>query len=121
MAVVTAIVPAVADADLRRILRKPPESLGAWEAYQRGLWHEAKQNATDNTRARDFFQQAIRLDAGFAPAYVELAHTYLADSAYGSRSREDAAALAIEQADAALGIDPESADANTAIGVALFF
>ena len=83
MAVVAAIVPAVADADLRRILRKPTESLGAWEAYQRGLWHEAKQNATDNTRARDFFQQAIRLDAGFAPAYVELAHTYLADSVYG--------------------------------------
>ena len=77
MAVVAAIVPAVADADRRRILRKPPESLGAWEAYQRGLWHEAKQNATDNTRARDFFQPAIRLDPGFAPAYVELAHTYL--------------------------------------------
>jgi len=120
MAVVAAIVPAVAEADLRRILRKPPESLGAWEAYQRGLWHEAKQTATDNTRARDFFQQAIRLDAGFAPAYVEVAHTYLADSVYGSRSREDAAVLAIEQAEAALGIDPESADANTAIGVALF-
>ena len=33
---------------------------------------------------------------------------------------DDAAALAIEQAEAALGIDPESADANTAIGVALF-
>ena len=28
--------------NMRRVLRKPPESLGAWEAYQRGLWHMSK-------------------------------------------------------------------------------
>ena len=38
-AVATAIVPAVAGAELRRALRKLPENLSAWEAYQRGLWH----------------------------------------------------------------------------------
>ena len=36
--VTAAIVPAVADAEQRRALRKLPENLGAWEAYQRGLW-----------------------------------------------------------------------------------
>jgi TolB-like protein len=36
-AITTAIYPAIACAELRRVLRKPPESLGAWEAYQRGL------------------------------------------------------------------------------------
>ena len=33
------IEPALADAEQRRVLRKPPERLDAWEAYQRGLWH----------------------------------------------------------------------------------
>jgi TolB-like protein len=46
-AVVIAILPAVADVELRRALRKPPESLGAWEAYQRGLWHTAKHTLAD--------------------------------------------------------------------------
>ena len=57
-AVATAIQPAIADAELRRILRKPPQSLGAWEAYQRGLWHVGKPNAVDNERAREFFRRA---------------------------------------------------------------
>ena len=33
------IEPALADAEQQRVLRKPPERLDAWEAYQRGLWH----------------------------------------------------------------------------------
>ena len=41
-AVTTAILPAVTEAEQRRALRKPPESLGAWEAYQRGLWYLRK-------------------------------------------------------------------------------
>ena len=39
LAVTKAIRPAVADAEQWRALRKPPEKLSAWEAYQRGLWH----------------------------------------------------------------------------------
>lgn len=54
-AVTTAIHPAVADAELRRVLRKPPESLGAWDAYQRGLWLMDKYNAADTERAIDCF------------------------------------------------------------------
>jgi adenylate cyclase len=38
-AIVMAIRPAVADAEFQRALRKPPESLGAWETYVRGQWY----------------------------------------------------------------------------------
>jgi adenylate cyclase len=38
-AVTIAITPAIADAEQHRAMRKPPQSLGAWAAYQRGLWH----------------------------------------------------------------------------------
>jgi adenylate cyclase len=37
--VAKAIRPAIAAAELRRALRRPPESLDAWDSYQKGLWH----------------------------------------------------------------------------------
>src|SRR5262245_18552944 len=52
--VTNAIVSGVAHAERRRALRKPPESLGVWEVYQRGLWHYVKFNRADNEKAREF-------------------------------------------------------------------
>src|SRR5207237_829743 len=59
LAVTTAIAPAVAQAEQQRAMRKPPDSLDAWAAYQRGLWHLGKANADDNARAESFFRRAI--------------------------------------------------------------
>ena len=36
-AIAMAIDPAIAHAERQRAIRKPPENLGAWEAYQRAL------------------------------------------------------------------------------------
>src|ERR1700731_69575 len=72
-ALTTALTPAIADAELRRAIRKPPESLDAWAAYQRGLWHLSKANSEDDTIAQNFFRQAIDLDPTFAPGYSALA------------------------------------------------
>ena len=38
-AVTIATAPAIAAAEQRRVMRKPPGSPDAWGAYQRGLWH----------------------------------------------------------------------------------
>jgi adenylate cyclase len=65
-AVTIAITPAIAEAEQQRAVRKPPGSLDAWAAYQRGLWHFNKVSADDNTLARKFFQQAVDLDPSFA-------------------------------------------------------
>ena len=51
-ALTTALTPAIADAELRRAIRKPPESLDAWAAYQRGLWYLSKANPDDDTIAQ---------------------------------------------------------------------
>jgi len=48
--VVTALVPALLDAERKRIAGQAPESLSAWESYQRGVWHMLKQSADDNLR-----------------------------------------------------------------------
>jgi len=75
-AVTTAIHPAIADAELHRSLRKPPDSLTAWELYQRGLWHMAKYNAADNEQAIEFFHRAIAQDETFVAAYCRLTAAY---------------------------------------------
>ena len=72
-ALTTALTPAIADAELRRAMRKPPQSLDAWAAYQRGLWHLSKSNPDDDTVAQNFFRQAIDLDPTFAAGYSALA------------------------------------------------
>jgi adenylate cyclase len=116
-AVVTAINPAIADAELRRVLRKPPENLGAWDAYQRGLWHLAKNNASDNEKAIAFFHRAITDDITFISPYVSLVSAYL-DSAltFTVRERDEATRLAETWARKAAEIDSQDAEVQASLG-----
>ena len=121
-AVVDGDHPAVADAELRRILRKPPENLGAWEAYQRGLWHVARANHTDAAEASELFKRAIVLDATFAPAYAALASSFLDDAAtYATRSMQEASKQAIYWAERAVALDSDNAEAHAALGACFYF
>ena len=102
--------------------RKPPEHLGAWEAYQRGLWHVAKCNATERRRAKDFFHRAIELDATLGAAYSALAHAYLCDGLlFSTRRPRDAAELAAEWARKAIDVNPDDSDALAVLAAATQF
>jgi hypothetical protein len=59
----------LAAAEQERVLRKPPERLDAWEAYQRGLWHFHKYRPDENKTALAFFSQAVALEPNFAPGH----------------------------------------------------
>jgi len=50
-AVTIAVAPAIDDAELHRAMRKPPDNLDAWAAYQRGLWHLEKASPDDTSLA----------------------------------------------------------------------
>src|SRR5215475_12684625 len=75
-AVTIAIAPAIDDAEQQRAMRKPPGSLDAWAAYQRGLWQVSKFTVEDNSLAEQFFRHAIDLDPTFSGAYGGLATVY---------------------------------------------
>src|SRR5258706_16287067 len=62
-------------------MRKPPGSLDAWAAYQRGLWHLSKATADDDATAEKFFKQAIDLDPTFSGGYGALAFYQLQTAA----------------------------------------
>jgi adenylate cyclase len=119
--VTSAILPAVTDAEQRRALRKPPESLGAWEAYQRGLWYLGKGTATENERAKEYCERAIALDSNFAAAYSLLAVVHMAEGAvYATRSIDEAVSLAATAARKAVAHDPNDADAQGTLAFATF-
>jgi TolB-like protein len=108
--VTTAILHALTDAEQRRVLRKPPQSLGAWEAYQRGLCHYGKATATDSEQAIEYFERAIALDSAFAAAYSHLALVHMTrGGVYATRPIDEAARLAVVAARKAFDNDPNVA------------
>jgi adenylate cyclase len=121
LGIITAIQPAVADAESRRTLRRPPESLSAWETYQRGLWHVGKANALDNGQARNLFRRAAELDPTFASPHAMLAYSYrlgfFAGDAHSVRQHME---LAETEAQRAIELDPDDPVSQAAMSWVCF-
>ena len=119
-AVTTAIAPAIADAELRRALRKPPESLDAWAAYQCGLWHMSKESAEDYSLAEKLFQRAVDLDPNFAGGFSGLAlAVHQQASVFQTRSLPEAQSSAEVLARHAVALDAANAEARLCLGFIL--
>ena len=74
--VVAAIEPAIRRVEIEEARRKRPDSLDAYDLYLRALPHLYAMKLADNDVARDLLEQAIALDARYAPALVNLAWCY---------------------------------------------
>ena len=112
------IEPALAEAEQQRVLRKAPERLDAWEAYQRGLWHFHKYGAEDNKTAQTFFRPAIALDPNFAPGHYGYSLALFWDFwLYSTRSVADAQGPALEEARLAVSLDDKDAMAHAVLAI----
>ena len=113
-AVAIAIAPAIAEAELHRAMRKPPQSLDAWATYQRGLWHQSNANAEDNALAQQFFRRAIDLDPTFSAAYVGLAMAHAQAGDFQTRNRSvEAMSETAALARRAVALDGSDAEARS--------
>ena len=120
--VASAIEPSVAQAEQYRVSRKHPDSLDAWEAYHRGLWHFVKHEPSENDQAKPFFQLAIDLDKSFAPGYYGLAMTHLWDgSVYAARPLQDCLRTSRPLAQRALTLDDSDSMAHFVMACVFFF
>jgi TolB-like protein len=120
-AVTTAIAPAIDQAERRRAMRKPPESLDAWAAYQRGLWHLSSATAAGNELAEQFLQKAIDLDQNFAGAHSALAWALLTSaSQFQRRTLQEVHAPAGLLVHRAILLDSADADARSCLSFWLF-
>ena len=70
-----AVISAIERNERERVTRKMAASLSAWECYNRGLWHYANAEATENALALKFFERAVEFDAGFVAAHAAMART----------------------------------------------
>jgi adenylate cyclase len=119
-AVTIAIAPAIADAEQQRAMRKPPESLDAWAAYQRGLWHLSKSSPDDISLAEAFFQQAINLDPTFSGAYGGLAGAQDQAAYFNERDLVETLNSAEALARRAVTLDGADAEARSLLGHVLW-
>jgi len=119
-AVTIAIAPAIAEAEQQRAMRKPPGSLDAWAAYQRGLWHSSRASTEDNALAQKFFQQAVDLDPSFAGGYKGLAGAIAAASDFHGRGLLEALSAALASARRAVALDGADAEARSRLANALY-
>jgi adenylate cyclase len=119
--VTVAIAPAIAAAERQRAMRKPPENLDAWAAYQRGLWHFDQVTVEGNRLAEQFFQKAIDLDPNFAGGYVGLAYVHtVAATAFGTADLKEATRSSERLARQAVALDPDNSDAHSCLSRSLF-
>jgi adenylate cyclase len=121
-AAITAIQPAVAQAEHRRIIRKAPENLGAWEAYQCGVSHITNLNTVDFARAREFLHRAIMLDPAFVAAYIALGFVSLWEgSQFPTRPLREVASETGSWARKALHIDSNDSEALALLATSILF
>jgi adenylate cyclase len=119
-AVTIAVAPAIAAAEQQRAMRKPPGSLDAWAAYQRGLWHLSKSTPDDSSLAETFLQQAIDLDPTFSSAYGALAGAQDQTAYYNRRNLSETLSLAEALARRAVALDGADAEARAILGNVLW-
>jgi TolB-like protein/Tfp pilus assembly protein PilF len=102
-------------ADEQKLVKKYTESDEAYQLYLRGRYHLAKRTKEDHQKALDYFRKAIKLDAGFAQAYVGVSYLYFTGRFLGIKDEnselQSSALKAVE-------LDPDLAEAQTALSIA---
>lgn len=115
--VVGAILPELSRAEQERARRKPPESMDAWDCYQRGLWHAYKRTKDDYEQAEGLFNRAVSLDPNMSQAYAGLVETFFFQIVDGYvENRDSAISEAISAGRTAVDLDSRDAMAHYALG-----
>jgi adenylate cyclase len=112
--IVSSIEPELGAAERERARRKTPDSLDAWECFQRGLWHFYRFTGDDNLAAQELFRRAADLDPGFSLPLATLGWSHLLHSLLGFTDDHEASkARAREVTRAALRCDEADPLAHT--------
>ncbi len=118
--IVASIASEIETVERNRAILRPPNSLDAWEAHHRGLWHMYRFSKPDNEQAQRFFEMAVQLDPTFARAYAGLSFTHFQNAFQGWAKREPEIDRAFETAGQSLMVDDRDPAAHWAMGRALW-
>jgi TolB-like protein/DNA-binding SARP family transcriptional activator len=118
--IVAAIASEIEAVERNRAVLRPPDSLDAWQAYHRGLWHMYRFTETENEAARRFFEMAVRLDPTFARAHAGLSFTHWQSAFQHWGDRRHHMTNALEAAGRGVIVDEHDPAAHWAMGRALW-
>ncbi len=119
--VVENINPTLAPEEEAALQISPVENVGAYELYLHGRFFLAQRSPAALETAISYFQRALALDPGSAPAYSGLADAYtlLGATGYGALPPAEVMPKAEQAARKALAIDPGLAEAHTSLASTL--
>jgi DNA-binding SARP family transcriptional activator/tetratricopeptide (TPR) repeat protein len=118
--IVSSIAAEIENAERNRALLKHPDSLDAWEAYHRGLWHMYRFTPEENARAAGFFQRSRQLDPTFSRAYAGLSFTHWQNAFQRWGDQRTEVRLALDTAGESLLADDQNPAAHWSMGRALW-
>jgi TolB-like protein len=119
-AISATVEPEIGALERDRARRKPPDNLGAWELFQRGIGHLLRHNFQDSTEAERFFERSIALDPDFAPPHAAFAVLLFFRIARSWEADYDGILEEMrQQASTAIEIDPRDFLGHTALGLCL--
>jgi len=98
-----------------RVTKRYTESGEAYQAFLKGRYHWGKDTEDDLKQAIQYFEQAIRLDSNYAPAYAGMADAYAELGNTIFLAPNESFPKARNAALKALDIDPSLSEAHTAL------
>ncbi len=104
--------------ETRTLVKPPTKNMVAYDLYLKGrfFWNRRGKGLL---RAREFFEQAIAEDSGYAQAYAGLGDTYSLLGWYRALPPDEAFPKAKEAAQRAIALDESLAEAHTSLAFAL--
>jgi tetratricopeptide (TPR) repeat protein len=104
-----------------RLARAGTRNNAAFEAYVRGRAYVLKPTAADLTRAKEYFEEALKIDPGYADAWAALGSAYKRMPIAAGVDPNDAFPKAKEAANRALQLDADHAEAQSVLGTVAFW
>jgi len=97
------------------------QNADAHNAYLQGHFYFARRNVEDYRKAISFFDEAIRIDPDYALAYAERAEAWTFIGDLNPEHKKEAWAAAKRDAEEAVAVGPNLAEAHAALGWVRFF
>jgi serine/threonine-protein kinase len=97
------------------------KNVEAHNAYLQGQFYFQRRDLEGYLKAVSFFDQAIRLDAGYALAYAERSEAWTWIGDLSGDKQKEAWSKAARDAEIAVSIEPQLAETHAALGWARFF
>ena len=114
--IATALQPNLSGAAQAAVAQAPPtRDVEAYDLYMQGLSLLSRLSAPNEERAIEYFRRALARDAGFARAYAMIAEAHMYWVTLGGKDQAEHHRAAERAARQALALDPNLANAHTAL------